>query len=468
MFSPTVKLPPQWQFACALEVRSHQGESVQFLDTPLDTLLDSPLYAGINFKRVDLSPDSKNRVFLNIVADAPGNLVVTPDQTELHRKMVAQAAKLFESHHYDHYDFLLLLSDTVGGIGLEHHQSSEDGAPANYFTDWPAGVSGRDLLAHEYTHSWDGKFRRPADLWTPNFNVPMQDDLLWVYEGMTEYYGYVLTARSGLRTMEQTRDLIALIAANFDSSPGREWRPLVDTTNQPIISLRSPVSWVSWQRPEDYYMEGLLIWLDVDTRIREMSGGKRSLDDFAKVFFGIDNGSYVTRTYTLEDVVTALNSVQAFDWANFLKARIYDVAAETPKDGISRGGYQLGYSDAPPDWMKKAERPDAPVSFAASLGCSVKNDGELDGVWWNGVAFRAGMTPGMQILAVNGMTFKMDVLRAAITDAEKSQAPIKLLLRNGDQVQSIDLNYHNGLRYPRLERVEGKPALLDQILSPAA
>ncbi len=268
--------------------------------------------------------------------------------------------------------------------------------------------------------------------------------------------------------MEQTRDLIALIAANFDSSPGREWRPLVDTTNQPIISLRSPVSWVSWQRPEDYYMEGLLIWLDVDTRIREMSGGKRSLDDFAKVFFGIDNGSYVTRTYTLEDVVTALNSVQAFDWANFLKARIYDVAAETPKDGISRGGYQLGYSDAPPDWMKKAERPDAPVSFAASLGCSVKNDGELDGVWWNGVAFRAGMTPGMQILAVNGMTFKMDVLRAAITDAEKSQAPIKLLLRNGDQVQSIDLNYHNGLRYPRLERVEGKPALLDQILSPAA
>ncbi len=188
MFSPTVKLPPQWQFACALEVRSHQGESVQFLDTPLDTLLDSPLYAGINFKRVDLSPDSKNRVFLNIVADAPGNLVVTPDQTELHRKMVAQAAKLFESHHYDHYDFLLLLSDTVGGIGLEHHQSSEDGAPANYFTDWPAGVSGRDLLAHEYTHSWDGKFRRPADLWTPNFNVPMQDDLLWVYEGMTEYY----------------------------------------------------------------------------------------------------------------------------------------------------------------------------------------------------------------------------------------------------------------------------------------
>ncbi len=471
--SPSIKLPEGWQFASALEVDSHTGDAVRFKDTTLDTLVDSPLYSGVNFKRLDLSTGPGNPVFLDVFSDSPSNLEITSEQLQLHKNLVLEAEKLYASHHYSHYDFLFLLSNTVGGVGLEHHQSSEDGTQANYFTDWAAGIANRDLLGHEYTHSWDGKFRRPADLWTANFNVPMQDDLLWVYEGMTQYFGYVLTARSGLRTEAQTRDLIARVAANFDVSPGRTWRPLVDTTNQPTMSLRSPVSWVSWQRPEDYYTEGMLIWLDADTKIRELSGEKKSLDDFAKLFFGINNGSYVTQTYSLKDVIAALNTVQPFDWANFLKARVYQGAPQTPEEGISRGGYRLSYSDTPPDWLQKDEeprrdeRPSTPINLATSLGISLMRDGTLDNVWWDSPAFKAGMTPDMQIMAVNGTTFKVDLLRTAITEAAKSESRLKLLVKKGDEFQTIEVDYHGGLRYPKLERVEGTPDRLSAILAPS-
>ncbi|HEX3681920.1 MAG TPA: hypothetical protein VHU83_05205 [Bryobacteraceae bacterium] len=471
-FSPSIELPQAWQFASALEVRSREGNLVQFKDTALNTLVDSPLYAGVNFKRLDLSTGPDNPVFLDVFSDSPSNLAITPEELQQHKNLVREAQKLYASHHYSHYDFLFLLSDVVGGVGLEHHQSSEDGTRANYFTDWASGVAGRDLLAHEYTHSWNGKFRRPADLWTPNFNVPMRDDLLWVYEGMTQYFGFVLTARSGLRTAEQTRDLIARVAAGFDASPGRTWRPLIDTTNQPIISQRSPVTWVSWERPEDYYQEGMLIWLDADTKIRELSGGNKSLDDFAKLFFGIDNGSYITQTYSLDDVIRGLNAVQPYDWATFLKTRVYELAPHTPEDGISRGGYRLAYSDTPPEWMKHEERlgqgrPDMAISFATSIGISVEANGTLANVWWDSPAFKAGVTPDMQITAVNGTAFKMDVLRTAITEAEKSQSPLKLLVKRGEEFQTIDVDYHGGLRYPKLERADGTPDRLDAILAPS-
>jgi predicted metalloprotease with PDZ domain len=270
-----------------------------------------------------------------------------------------------------------------------------------------------------------------------------------------------------MRTADQTRDLIARVAANFDISPGRTWRPLVDTTNQPTISQRSPVSWVSWQRPEDYYTEGMLIWLDADTKIRELSVDKKSLDDFAKLFFGIDNGSYITQTYTLDDLVAALNKVQPYDWAAFLKSRVYELDPHTPEGGISRGGYRLTYNDTEPEWMKHESRPDQPASFSTSIGISVRPDGALDNVWWDSPAFKAGITPDMQITAVNGTAFKIDVLRMAITDAEKTQTPIKFLLKRGDQFQTIELDYHGGLRYPKLERVDGAPDRLDAILAPA-
>jgi predicted metalloprotease with PDZ domain len=466
-FAPSVVLPSGWKYATALETASQDGDTVQFKETPLNTLQDSPLIAGANFKRVDLSTGPDNKVYLDVVADDAKDLEITPEELQAHKNLAIQAQKLYASHHYDHYDFLFMLTDVVGGNGLEHHQSSEDGTGANYFTDWAAGVRGRDLLGHEYTHSWNGKFRRPANLWTPNFNVPMRDDLLWVYEGMTQYWGLVLTARSGMLTAEQACDELASVAAGFEASKGREWRPLVDTTNQPIVSQRRPVSWMSWQRPEDYYTEGQLIWLDVDTKIRELSGGKKSLDDFAKLFFGVNNGSYITDTYTFEDLVAALDQVQPYDWTTFLRTRVYELHPEVPENGFTQGGYKLVYNDTIPPWDKGgAESPRYGTSFATSVGFSVMGDGTLGSVWWDSVAFKAGLTPGMQLLAVDGQMYSVDKLREAIKKAEKGSEPIALLVKDRDQVKSVALDYHEGLRIPHLERVDGTPDRLGEILAP--
>lgn len=467
-FETTIRLPEQWKFACALDVKSQNGNQVEFKETTLNTLADAPLYAGVYFKREDLSSGPDNPVYLDIFADKPGDLEITPEELQFHKNLVIEAQKLFHSHHYDHYDFLFSVSDVVSGKGLEHHQSSEDGSRANYFTDWSAGIAGRALLPHEYTHSWNGKFRRPADLWTPNFNVPMRNSLLWIYEGLTDYYGNVLTARSGMRTPGQARDVWAQIAAFFEISPGRTWRSLEDTTNQPIISSHGAVqeAWPSFQRGYDYYPESDLIWLDADTKIRELSGGQKSLDDFAKLFYGIDNGSYVTVTYTLEDVVKALNTVQPYDWAGFFRTRVFDINPKVPENGFAQGGYRLVYNDKEPDWLKKAD-PSRPTSFATSLGFSVKQDGGLDGVWWDSPAFKAGITPDMQLQAVNDQKYSAAGLRETILAAEQGKDPIKLLLKRGDQFLTVTLDYHGGMRYPHLERVENTPDRLDAILAPA-
>ena len=467
-FEAALRLPEAWKFASALDVKLQNGNLVQFKDTPLNTLVDSPLYAGVNFKRLDLSTGPDNTVYLDVFADKPADLEITPEELQYHKNLVIEAQKLFNSRHYDHYDFLFSVSDTVGGKGLEHHQSSEDGARANYFTDWGSGVAGRALLPHEYTHSWNGKFRRPADLWTSNFNVPMRNDLLWVYEGLTDYYGNVLTARSGMRTPEQARDVFAQIAAAFEISPGRTWRSLEDTTNQPIISshFSVPETWPSWQRSYDYYPESDLIWLDADTKIRELSGGKKSLDDFARLFFGTDNGSYITLTYTFDDLVKALNTVQPYDWAGFFRARVFEVNPNVPQNGFTQGGYRLVYNDNEPEWLKKADSSRG-VSFATSLGFSVKSDGSLDSVWWDSLAFKAGMTPDMQLQAVNDQTYTAAGLRATILVAENSKERIKLLLKRGDEFVTVSLDYHGGMRYAHLERVEATPDRLSAILAPA-
>lgn len=477
-FSPQLKLPSGWKFATALEVKSQNGDTVQFQDVPLNTLVDSPLYAGVNYKRIDLSTGQDNQVFLDVFADKPEQLAVTPDELQYHKNLVIQAQKLFNSHHYDHYDFLFSLSDSVGGKGLEHHQSSEDGTRANYFTDWNAGIAGRALLPHEYTHSWNGKFRRPADLWTANFNVPMRNDLLWVYEGLTDYYGNVLTARSGLRTLEQERDEFARIAASFEISPGRSWRSLADTTNAPIITSHGArqQDWTSWQRSYDYYPESDLVWLDADTKIRELSNGQKSLDDFAKLFYGINNGSYITVTYDFDDLVKALTTVQSYDWAGFFRTRVYQVAPQVPENGITQGGYRLVYNDAEPDWMKHMDMSRG-TSFATSLGFVVKGEhspagddgrgpGSITEVAWDSLAFKAGITSEMQLLGVNDQSFTLAGLRQAVVAAENGSATIKLLLRRDKDLITINLDYHGGLRYPHLERVESAPDLLDMVLAP--
>ncbi|MGA2951034.1 MAG: peptidase M61 [Caulobacteraceae bacterium] len=461
----SVKLPSGFTGATALEAAAAVGDATTYKPVDFETLIDSPMIAGRYFKRYDLDPGGPARVSLDVVADKPEELEATPAEIDAHKGLITQAYKLFGSHHYDHYDFLFSLSDKLGGNGLEHNRSSEDGTQPKYFLDWDKTPAGRDLLSHEFTHSWNGKFRRPADLWTPNFNVPMRDSLLWVYEGQTQYWGFVLAARSGLMTRQQTLDAIALTAATYDARVGRAWRDLEDTTNDPILAMRRPLPWLSWQRSEDYYSEGELIWLDADTLIRQLSGGRRSLDDFARGFFGVDNGSWTVSTYTFDDVVTALNAVQPYDWASFLHARLTGHGPGAPLDGLVRGGYRLTYDDQESPYLQSAERERKTQSLDFSLGLAVSADGTLSSVTWDGPAFKAGLAVGTQIVAVNGEAYDADGLKDAIKTAAKGTAPIQLLVKTDNLYRTVAIDYHGGLRYPHLTPSGPGAKSLDDILA---
>jgi predicted metalloprotease with PDZ domain len=425
------------------------------------------VYAGRYAARFDLDPNGAVPVHLDLFADRPELLAITPEQLEAHRSLVQQAYKLYGSHHYSHYDFLYSLSDQIQQNGLEHHQSSEDGSVPEALTEWDKTAYDRDLLAHEFTHSWNGKFRRPADLWTANYNVPMQDSLLWVYEGQTQYWGQVLTARAGLWTKQQALDELALTSAYYDVQSGRRWRTLQDTTNDEIINPRRPMSWPNWQRFEDYYSESQLIWLDADTLIRERSQGKRSLDEFARTFFGIDDGSFTTVTYTFEDVVKALNAVEPYDWAAFLRERLNAIGKPAPFDGLRRGGYKLVFTDTPSELLKAHDEQSKHVNLMFSIGVEIDDkDGSVLNVFWDSAAFKAKLTESSVIMAINGAAYNADVLKDAIRSARTTKQPIELIVKNGDRFRVLHLDYHEGLRYPHLERDPSIPARLDDILAP--
>jgi predicted metalloprotease with PDZ domain len=455
----SLKLPEGWKAGTALEVAGKEGNTIRFKPVTLDTLVDSPVYAGEYFRVERLTPD----VQLNIVADQPEHLAATEEQIQLHRNLVTQAVKLFGAQHYDHYDFLLSLSSREGVIGLEHHRSSENGVTGGYFTEWTNNMPVRDLLPHEYAHSWCGKYRRPADLWTPDYREPMRDSLLWVYEGQTEFWGVVLGARSGLLSRDQTLGFLANMAAHLDTDAGRTWRPLQDTTADPIISQRRPKGWRSWQRQEDYYLEGLLIWLDADSLIRERSYGQRSLDDFAHAFFGMNDRDWGELTYTFDDVVHALNNVETNDWAAFLRARLEQVSKHAPMEGFTRGGYRLVYTNTPTEWFKINEKMRKVTDLTFSGGYVLGKEGEITSVEWDSPAFNAGLTVGSKLIAVNDRALDTDELKTAIK-AKKS--PLKLLLRTGDVFRTTELNYDGGLRYPKLEKTSPGPTTLDDLLAP--
>ena len=469
-FSPSVTLAHGWQLGTALETASQSGDTVTFKPVTLNNLVDSPIYAGLYFKRVDLNPDGDAPVHLDIVADAPKYLEMTPEQLKVHRALVTQAVKLFGSHHYDHYDFLFSLSDQLSGNGTEHHQSSENGLGADYFTAWSDAAPDRDLLAHEYTHSWNGKFRRPADLWTPNFNVPMGDSLLWVYEGQTQYWGFILTARSGMWTQQQFRDAVAMDVANYERNrEGFQWRTLEDTTNDATAARRSSLPYRSWQMSEDYYSGGQMMWFAVDAKIRSLTHDSKSLDDFAHVFFGVDNGSYVTKTYTFDDVVAALNGVAPYDWASFLHAHVDELNPPFASD-FAATGWKLVYTDKESEYEKQYnERPQSSrhlYNFAWSIGLTMTDKGEVNDVRWNGPAFKAGVSTGATVVAVNGQDYSNDTLKSAITAAKGSSAPIQLLLKYQGGYRTVSVDYHDGLQYPHLVRVEGTPDYLSEIGAP--
>ena len=465
-----LQLPVDWQFGSALETASTDHAQTRFKRTTLETLIDSPLYAGRYASKLDLDPGAAVPVHMDLFADRPELLALKPEHIEAYRNLVRQAYKLYGSHHYNHYDFLYSLSDQIQQNGLEHHQSSEDGSDPDSFTKWDKEAFARDLLPHEFTHSWNGKFRRPADLWTPNYNVPMQDSLLWVYEGQTEYWGQVLAARSGLRTRQQALDQFAITAAHYEVQKGRQWRPLQDTTNDEIINPRRPQSWLDWQRFEDYYSEAALVWLDADTWIRAHSNGARSLDDFARTFFGINDGSFSVVTYTFDDIVKALNAVEPNDWAAFLRQRLDAIGKPVPEDGFHRGGYKLVYTDTPSEYQSTTEDQHKRIDLLNSIGVEIDvKDGDkentLSQVIWDSPAYLAKLTEGAQILAINGIAYDADVLKDAIRAAHGTQAPIQLIVKIGDRYMVANLDYHDGLRYPHLERDSAEPARLDEILA---
>ena len=468
MFQPTLKLPQGWNYGAGLDTVSFENGTATFAAITLEHLADSPVFAGAHYRQIDLDPGGRSPVRLNVVADDAKMLEASDEHIQLHRNLVQQADRLFGARHYDHYDFLLAVTDKLGGIGLEHHRSSENSVDVKYFTDREATLADRDLLGHEYTHSWNGKWRRPADQLTPNLNEPLQNSLMWVYEGQTQYWGLVLTARAGLMSKQQALDVLAMSAASFQNIPGRQWRAMQDTTNDPIISQRRPQPWGSYQRSEDYYREGSLIWLDADTLIRERTGGKKSLDDFAKAFFGVEDGNWDPAPYTFADVTSTLNGVQINDWAAFLRERLDAVGpgSRGPLDGIERGGYRLVFKEEPSGYMGALYKELGRNDFTYSLGFMMNKSNRITSVLWGGPAFEQGLTSGWEVVAVGGRAATADALKEAVTAAKGSSEPIELILKNGDVFKTVRFDYHDGLRYPHLERIEGTPDRLGDILSP--
>ncbi|HYU94825.1 MAG TPA: peptidase M61 [Sphingomicrobium sp.] len=459
----SVVVPTGWKVGTALRPSAQSGNRIDYPVTSYEILIDSPLIAGAHYRRIELAPD----VAIDVLADTEEDLAAKPEQIAAHKRLVEQAVKAFGAQHYDHYDFLLTISDNLGGIGLEHHRSSEDGVKRGYFVDWDNALRDRNLLPHEYTHSWNGKFRRGANLWTPDYRTPMQDELLWVYEGQTQFWGYVLGARSGMLSKQDTLDAIASTAATYSTgTPGRAWRPLVDTTNDPIIASRAPQPWRSWQRSEDYYSEGQLIWIDVDRIIRQQSHGRRSIDDFAKAFFGVRDRDWGELTYTFDDMVATLNAVQPYDWRSYLRSKVYGVAAQPPLEGITGGGYRLVFTDEPTKWIRTSDKRGKSSDLTYSGGFVIGNDGKLSSVLWDSAAFNAGLTVGTKVVAVNGRTFDPDDLKTAIRNAKGSGAAPQLLINSGDLYRTVTLDWHGGLRYPRLEKVGKGEGTLDALLAP--
>jgi predicted metalloprotease with PDZ domain len=451
---PSVKLPAGWSHATSLKVRNATDATIEFQPVSLEVLIDSPLYAGRNVRRVDLDSSGESAVWLNIFADRASQIDLPDDRISAYRKLVSQADLLFGARPFARYEFLVTLSDQLGGYGLEHRRSSENSISATHLLDWDRSVgSERVLLPHEYVHSWNAKFRRSTGLMTQEFHEPVSDTMLWMYEGLTEYWGWVLAVRSGLRSQQQTFEALATLAAFAEHRAGRQWRNLADTTSDPLIGRNAPLPWPSWQRGGDYYPEGPLLWLDVDTKIRELSGSKRSLDDFARLFFGMATPARPTLPYTFDAVIAALNEVQPYDWVGLLRRRID--GHEVPLDGLERGGWRLTYDKTQSSFDAAVEGQSGTVDCMYSLGFVVGRDGVLQEVAWGGPAFDAGLSIGTRLVAVNDVAYDGDALKRAIDAATGGVRAIRLLVQKGDRYRTVEIRYGGGLRYPHLERIEG-------------
>ncbi len=473
--SPSITLPAAWQFGTALKrtdsnapVTADPTYTVPFAPVPLDQLIDSPVLAGRYFREIPLAPEITPRHFLDLAADGPEQLALSPAHIAAFSRLVREAGALYASRHYTEYHFLVTASDSVAHFGLEHHQSSDDRVAAKTFIEDDRFTLAGDLLPHEFTHSWNGKYRRPAGLATGNYEAPMVGDLLWVYEGLTQYFGDVLAARSGIWSPEDFRGYLARSAATLDAEPGRTWRNLQDTARAAQFLYTAGGGWDNWRRGTDFYAEGELLWLDVDSTIRQLTNGKKSLNDFAAAFHGLggNTGPKVV-PYTFEDVVAGLNAVAPNDWAAFLRTRLDSTAPNAPLGGIERAGYRLTYAPEPSNWSTMQDTQDSTVDLWFSLGLHVNAADAVTDVLKGGPADKAGLGPGMRVVAVNGRAYTPALLRAAIHEAATPGTPaIDLIASNGDYFRVLKVDYHGGERYPILERLPNTPDRLAEILKP--
>jgi predicted metalloprotease with PDZ domain len=460
-----LKLPTGWKFGTALTDTQAQSDAIQFGPVSLTTLVDSPVLAGAYFRSIPLATDVQPPHHLDLAGDSAASVDIPADELDAYNRLVREAGALFGARHYDHYDFLLSLTDHFFPNGLEHHQSSDNRAPERMLLDPDLRESYADLLAHEFTHSWNGKFRRPAGLATPDFGVPMKGDLLWVYEGLTQYIGELLSARAGIRSVEAYREALAATAAYLDHQAGRNWRPLQDTaTAAQTLYLITGKAWFSYRRSVDFYDESWLIWLEADTIIRKQSGGKKSLDDFCRSFEGAPSTSPKLVTYTFDDVVTAMNAIAPYDWRKFFRDRLDYVGPRAPLGGITGGGWNLIYNDVPNDHISADERTSGEITMEYSLGINLGRDGSVQDVVPGMPAADSGLAPGMRIQTINGKAWSWDALHDAVSATKSSATTIEFVADNDGFSKPYRVNYSGGEKFPHLVRIEGQPDLLSDIL----
>jgi predicted metalloprotease with PDZ domain len=468
-YAASLRLPAGWKFATPLEVAAHQGDAIEFKPVALNVLIDSPVLSGAHFRVVPLATEIQPAHRLDLAADSEAALDIPADVVGQYSQLVHETGALYGARHYWHYDFLISLSDHVAHFGLEHHQGSDDRMRERAFVDGYLYASGAGLLPHEFTHSWNGKYRRPAGLATENYQEPMKGELLWVYEGLTQYLGTILSARSGLWTPEQLREHLAISTAQLDTTSGRTWRPLGDTAIAAQVLYGAPREWEAARRSVDFYDEGTLIWLDVDTTIRELTKGQRSLNDFCRLFFDGHNSGPELKTYTFDDVLNTLNQVAAHDWRTFLTTLLNSTAPHAPMAGIERGGWKLAYKETPSSVYQGIETMDHVTDVRYSLGMVIREpEATLRDVLPDSPAWRAGIGPGMKLLGVNGRAYSATELHDAIRAAKSGSQPIQLLVQNGAFQNIYAVNYHGGEKYPELERIPNTPDMLGDIIKPLA
>ncbi len=465
-YTASLRLPPDWKFGTSLAVASQSGEEIKFAPVSLTMLVDGPVISGQYLKVVPLNPGQTPPAEMDIAADSAAALDAPPEVWQHYKNLITQTNALFGAQHYRDYHFLYSLSDHVAHFGLEHHESNDSRLWERALVDPTKRLLGAGLLSHEFVHSWNGKYRRPADLATPDYEKPMQTDLLWVYEGLTDYLGEMLSARMGERTPEQFRDALANTAAELDHTPGRAWRNLQDTADGVPAMQGAPRQWESWRRGLDYYPEDQLTWLWADVIIRQQTHGKKSLDDFCHIFHGPPSGPPEVKTYTFDDIVSTLNQVAPYDWRGFWTERLTNHGPGAPLGGIEGSGWKVVYDDTRSPLVKAVEEERDSVNAAYSIGLWLKEDGLITDTVEGMPAAKAGIGPGMRVIAVNGKKFSKDVLQDALREGKTSSAPLELLVENTDYYQTYKLDYHGGEKFPHLVREESKPDLLSDIIKP--